>query len=159
MSLLPQFGFLELLLVGALALIVVGPKDLPRLMRSAGQAVAQARRMASEFTAAFDQMARETEMEEMRKEIDALKNDNVFVEAKETFKEATKPLKEAVDAEASAVKRAVEDSNHPEQTRAASISNLSEAPSTETKAPETKVPETKATDPKTPSENKAGGVT
>ncbi|MEO0400424.1 MAG: Sec-independent protein translocase protein TatB [Pseudomonadota bacterium] len=100
MSLLPQFGFLELLLVAALALIVVGPKDLPRLMRSAGQALAQARRMAAEFTSAFDQMARETEMEEMRKEIEALKNENpiaeTFADAEQTLKDAERSLKDAV---------------------------------------------------------------
>ena len=69
MNLVPQFGFFELVMVAIVALVVVGPKELPRLMRMAGKMFAQARRMASEFTAAFDQMARESEMEEMRKEL------------------------------------------------------------------------------------------
>ena len=82
MNLIPQFGFLELILIAVIALIVVGPRDLPKLMRSLGQFVAKARALAGEFTAAFDQMARETEMDELRKEIDAIKNDNVITQTK-----------------------------------------------------------------------------
>ncbi|MEX0645393.1 MAG: Sec-independent protein translocase protein TatB, partial [Parvularculaceae bacterium] len=66
MNLVPQFGFFELVVVAVIALVVIGPRDLPKMMRIAGKAFAQARRMAGEFTAAFHQMAREAEMEEMR---------------------------------------------------------------------------------------------
>ncbi|MBB5519483.1 Sec-independent protein translocase protein TatB [Amphiplicatus metriothermophilus] len=100
MNLLPQFGFFELIMVAVIALVVVGPKDLPRLMRAAGRMAAQARRMAGEFAAAFDQMAREAEMEEMRKEIESLKRDNVFAEAKRAVDEAARPVEEAVREEA-----------------------------------------------------------
>lgn len=92
MSLVPQFGFLELLLIAIVALIVVGPRDLPSLMRQAGRMVGKARAMASEFTAAFDQMARETEMEDLRKELDALKNDNAVTRAKRDLDESLKPV-------------------------------------------------------------------
>lgn len=104
MNLVPQFGFLELILIAVVALIVVGPRDLPRLMRQAGRMAAKARSMASEFTAAFDQMARETEMEELRKEIDALKNDNVVTKAKRELDEAVKPIDEELREEAGALK-------------------------------------------------------
>ncbi len=97
MNLLPQFGFFELAVVAAVALIVVGPKDLPRLMRTVGQMVSKARRMAGEFMTAFDQMTRETEMEEMRSEIDALKNDNVFAEAKRDLKDSLNPVKDSLN--------------------------------------------------------------
>ncbi|MBI1392039.1 MAG: twin-arginine translocase subunit TatB [Alphaproteobacteria bacterium] len=97
MSLLPQFGFFELILVAAIALMVVGPKDLPRLMRSAGRMAAQARRMASEFTAAFDQMAREAEMEEMRKEIEALKSANPVNQIRRAAEDLVSPVKAAAD--------------------------------------------------------------
>ena len=107
MSLIPQFGFFELLIVGALALIVVGPKDLPRLMRAAGRGLAEARRLAGEFTAAFDQMAREAEMEEMRKEIETLRKDNAFTEVKREVEEAVRPVSEAVRAETAEINAAV----------------------------------------------------
>ena len=92
MSLVPQFGFFELMLIAVVALIVVGPKDLPKLMRSAGRMVAKAREMAGEFAAAFDQMAREAEMEELRKEIDDLKKNNPVADAKRALDETTAPI-------------------------------------------------------------------
>ena len=76
MSLIPQLGFGELLLLAVLALVVVGPKDLPRLMRGLGRAAAQVRRLSDEFRASFDQMAREAEVEELRREIEDLKTAN-----------------------------------------------------------------------------------
>ena len=106
MSLLPQFGFLELILVAALALVVVGPKDLPRLMRSAGRAVGQMRRMATEFTSAFEQMAREADLEDMRKEIEALKKQNPISDVKRAVDDAMQPVKTAVDAEKNALNKA-----------------------------------------------------
>ena len=106
MNLVPQFGFLELILIAVVTLIVVGPRDLPRLMRQAGRMAAKARSMAAEFTAAFDQMARETEMEELRKEIDALKRDNVVAKAKRELDEAVKPIDEELREEAGAVEAA-----------------------------------------------------
>ncbi len=108
MNLVPQFGFLELILIAVVALIVVGPRDLPRLMRQAGRMAAKARSMAAEFTAAFDQMARETEMEELRKEIDALKRDNVVAKAKSELEDAVKPIDEELRKEADAVEAAAD---------------------------------------------------
>lgn len=107
MNLVPQFGFFELLLIGVIALIVVGPKDLPKLMRSAGQFVAKARRMAGEFAAAFDQMARETEMEELRQEIETLKKENVFTKTKREIDESLSPAEKAVRDEAADIEDAV----------------------------------------------------
>lgn len=92
MNLVPQFGFLELVLIAVVALIVVGPKDLPKLMRSAGRMVAKARKLAGEFTAAFDQMAREAEMEELRKEIEDLKKNNPVADAKRAMDETLAPI-------------------------------------------------------------------
>lgn len=105
MNLVPQFGFLELILIAVVALIVVGPKDLPRMMRQAGRMAAKAKSMAAEFTAAFDQMARETEMEELRKEIDALKKDNVVAQAKRELDETVKPISDDLRKEATALKK------------------------------------------------------
>ena len=70
------------MVLGVLALLVVGPKDLPRLMRGVGQALSKVRRLADEFRASFDAMAREAELEEMRKEIEQLKATNPMGEVK-----------------------------------------------------------------------------
>lgn len=57
----------ELLLIAAVALIVIGPKDLPSVMRAVGRWVGKARGVASHFRSGFDQMVRDAELEEMQK--------------------------------------------------------------------------------------------
>jgi sec-independent protein translocase protein TatB len=57
----------EFLLVAVVALIVIGPKDLPRVMRTVGQWVARARGVARHFRSGLDTMMREAELEEMEK--------------------------------------------------------------------------------------------
>ena len=69
----PEGRLLDFLIVGAVALIVVGPKDLPILMRKAGQFMARVRGMAAEFRASFDELARQSELDELRKEVEALR--------------------------------------------------------------------------------------
>lgn len=60
----------ELALIGAVALIVIGPKDLPRVMRSLGQWTRRARAMTAEFQRNLDEMMREAELDEIRKEVE-----------------------------------------------------------------------------------------
>ena len=63
-----DLGWSELLLVAAVALIVVGPKDLPVAMRWLGRWVGKARAMTRHVRAGFDEMVRQSELEEMEKE-------------------------------------------------------------------------------------------
>lgn len=70
---LPGIGWGELFVLAVLALIVIGPKDLPRVMRTFGRFVGKARAMAREFQTSFEEIAREAEMEEMRKEAEKLR--------------------------------------------------------------------------------------
>ena len=56
----------EMLIVGVLALIFVGPKDLPRMMREVGRWVGKARGMARQFQRAMDDAAREADLDELR---------------------------------------------------------------------------------------------
>ncbi|HEX8263673.1 MAG TPA: Sec-independent protein translocase protein TatB [Allosphingosinicella sp.] len=62
-----DIGYSELLLIAVVALIVIGPKDLPRVMRTVGQWVGRARGMARHFRSGIDTMMREAELEEMEK--------------------------------------------------------------------------------------------
>lgn len=57
----------ELLIIALVALVVIGPKDLPRAMRTIGQFVGRARGMARHFRSGIDTMIREVELEEMEK--------------------------------------------------------------------------------------------
>lgn len=60
-----DIGYSELLIIAIVALIVIGPKDLPRAMRTVGNLVGRARGMARHFRSGIDTMMREAEMEEM----------------------------------------------------------------------------------------------
>jgi sec-independent protein translocase protein TatB len=67
-------GAEEIALIAAVALIVVGPKDLPPLLRKVGQFTAKMRGLAAEFRSSFDELARQSELDELRKEVNALRN-------------------------------------------------------------------------------------
>jgi sec-independent protein translocase protein TatB len=69
----PEGRAVELLIAAIVALIVVGPKDLPILLRKLGQFMAKVRSMAAEFRASFDEMARQSELDELRKEVEAMR--------------------------------------------------------------------------------------
>jgi len=69
----PEGRLLDFVIVGAVALIVVGPKDLPLLMRKVGQFMARVRGMAAEFRASFDELARQSELDELRREVQAMR--------------------------------------------------------------------------------------
>ena len=69
----PDIGGSELIIVAVIALLVVKPQDLPVMMRKFGAFMAQMRRMANDFRASFDDMARQSELEELRKEVEAMR--------------------------------------------------------------------------------------
>ncbi len=60
----------HILLLGLVALLVIGPKDLPRALRTVGVWVGRARAIAREFQGSLDQMIREAELEEVRTEVE-----------------------------------------------------------------------------------------
>jgi sec-independent protein translocase protein TatB len=64
-----DIGWPELLLIGAIALVVIGPKDLPRALRVAGFWVRKARTMSREFQGNIEQMIRDAELDDMRREL------------------------------------------------------------------------------------------
>ncbi|HVV27220.1 MAG TPA: Sec-independent protein translocase protein TatB [Rhizomicrobium sp.] len=78
------FSWQHILILLVVALVVVGPKDLPRLMNMAGKWAGKARNMANEFRRSFDEMARQAELDELRKEIEALKKNNPVSEIADT---------------------------------------------------------------------------
>src|ERR1700759_306723 len=74
------FAWQHILILLAVALVVVGPKDLPKLMHMVGKWVGKARNLAGEFKKSFDEMARQSELDELRKEIETLKNQQILTD-------------------------------------------------------------------------------
>ena len=67
-----DIGWGELLLIGIVALVVIGPKELPAVMRTVGQWTAKLRRMASEFQNQWQEAMREAEMADLKKQVDEM---------------------------------------------------------------------------------------
>ena len=65
----PQFGFSEILVLALLAIIVVGPKDLPILMKNIGKFFSSLQSLGNEFKSAFAEMDATNEISEIQKEI------------------------------------------------------------------------------------------
>lgn len=86
-----DLGWTELLVIGVVALIVIGPKDLPMLFRKVGQYVGKAKGMAREFSRAMDQAADESGMKEATSSFkDMTSSKNMGLDG---WDEATKDLK------------------------------------------------------------------
>ena len=81
------FSWSHIIILLAVALVVVGPKDLPRMMHMAGKWAGKARAMANEFRKSFDEMARQAELDELRKEIEDLKKNNPITEMANSMSE------------------------------------------------------------------------
>lgn len=64
-----DIGWTELLVIGVILIVVVGPKDLPPMLRAFGKMTSNLRKMAGEFRSQFDEALRETEMDDVRKTI------------------------------------------------------------------------------------------
>ena len=85
----PGLSLEHIVILGIIALVVVGPKDLPLLLRKLGQWTARLRGMAQEFRTGFDELARQAELDELKREVEALRNTTNLSSIRN---EITKPL-------------------------------------------------------------------
>jgi sec-independent protein translocase protein TatB len=74
------FGYTEMFVVAVVAIIVIGPKDLPRVLRAFGKTVAKMRGMAREFQGHLDSAMKEAGIDEVKKEFDNIKNSTNIIE-------------------------------------------------------------------------------
>jgi len=80
-----DFGWIELVIIGLVVVLVLGPKELPHAMRSLAKFMRKARRMAAEFQGHFDDMLRETELDDVKKQVDQLRRTNISAEIEKTI--------------------------------------------------------------------------
>ncbi|GLK80649.1 Sec-independent protein translocase protein TatB [Methylopila turkensis] len=90
----------EFLIVAVVALVVVGPRDLPALLRNVGRMVATVRRMAGEFQTQFNDAMREAELDELRREVSGIKDVARKAAGGDPFSIARDELKKAIDGDA-----------------------------------------------------------
>ncbi len=67
-----DIGWSELVVIAVVALIAIGPKELPAVLRTVGQYMGKIRRMASEFQGQFQEAMREAEMADLKKSVDEM---------------------------------------------------------------------------------------
>ena len=83
-------GWSELLVIAVVAIVVVGPRELPKLMRSFGYYAGKVRKDAAEFRRQFDDAMREAELDEVKKAIESVKTETASIET--SVREAQAPL-------------------------------------------------------------------
>jgi sec-independent protein translocase protein TatB len=92
-----DIGWSELVVIGVVALIFIGPRELPSVLRNIGQVMTKLRRMASEFQGQFQEALREAELDELRKQAEKLSSD-VTSAAGSPLEKVTGELQAMVDA-------------------------------------------------------------
>ena len=96
-----DISWTEFLLIGVVALIVIGPKELPGVMRTLGQYTRKARSMAAEFQSQFQEAMREAEMTDLKKQVDDIasdiKNYDPLKEVKSDFESMGQDFQKSLD--------------------------------------------------------------
>ena len=94
---MPGIGFAETILLVLVAVVVIGPKDLPLMMRKFGRFTGKMRALAFEFKQGFDELGRQAELEELRKEVEDLKKHTGMEDIQREFENDRVNLQKDVD--------------------------------------------------------------
>ncbi len=89
-----EIGWSELLVIAVVAILVVGPKDLPQLLRTVGRYVTSLRKMAGEFRGQFDQAMREADMADLQKTVSDIKKLNPMTAVEKSVSDTFSQLKD-----------------------------------------------------------------
>ena len=81
----------HILIVVIVALVVIGPKDLPRFMHMAGRWMGKARAMADQFRKSFDEMSRQAELDELRAELNAMRGERPLADTEQALHQPILP--------------------------------------------------------------------
>ena len=92
-----DIGWPELAIIALITILVVGPKEIPRVLRTVTKVVRKLRSMASEFQAGIDELAREAELDDLKKDIEKTASRDIAGEFENTVDptgEVTKSVRE-----------------------------------------------------------------
>ncbi len=106
-----DIGWSELVVIGVVALIAIGPKELPGVLRTVGQWMGKIRRMASEFQGQFQEAMREAEMADLKKEVDNLNQQASSFSTFDPVATANAELAKAIDTPTPTLPSALPESN------------------------------------------------
>ncbi len=164
---LPDFGWTELLVIAIVLIVVVGPKDLPRVVRGFSKSLGSMRKMASDFRKQFDEALADAELDDLKTLTDDVKS----MDPRNQIKEALNPLGEigkdindelkgvakSIEADAEPVKREITPQEaYPQFAKIAEETKAAEA---KAKAGKAKKPTTKRTAARKPAIKTAGPAT
>lgn len=91
-----DIGWSEMVVIGVVALVAIGPKELPGVLRMVGQWVGKARRMASDFQGQFKEAMREAEMADLKKSFDEVSEAARGLPGGNVLSSATKDVEDAL---------------------------------------------------------------
>lgn len=92
-----EFDYTKLIAIGVIALLVIGPKELPGLLRQVGQYIAKMRRMAADFQQQFSEAMRESELQELKKDMEKMAQDAKVELNYDMVRETEREIREAVE--------------------------------------------------------------
>jgi sec-independent protein translocase protein TatB len=95
-----EIGWTEMLVIAVVMIVVVGPKDLPKMLRTFGKTAAKLRSMAGDFQKQFNEALKEAELDDVKKSVDALKGLNPATEIKKQlnpFEKAAADVRSGLD--------------------------------------------------------------
>ncbi|BCP53172.1 hypothetical protein K32_17890 [Kaistia sp. 32K] len=87
-----DIGWSELLVIAVVAIVVVGPKDLPPMLRALGRTVSKMRKMAGEFQGQFNEALKEAELDDVKKSFDELRGLNPMNDIKNSLNPLSGPI-------------------------------------------------------------------
>jgi len=160
-----DFGWQEFLVIGVVAVLVVGPKELPRVFRTVSGLMRKARSLAGEFHSAMDEMAREADLQDIKNEVTKAKSGSSdWVKDIDPTGEVSKSMKDTKE-QVSSAKDWINKSarpNFPDKTPTASTtasSSATDSPSTTTPKPDVKADGESVKDAKTANPDGAASKT
>ena len=121
-----DIGWAELMVVAVILIVVVGPKDLPRMLRTFGKVTSQMRSMASDFRKQFDEALKEAELDEVRKTASDMRK----LDPRQQMRDALNPMRQIGDEPEQPVKAAAtgtEPASRPDDQTSANKPNEAQA--------------------------------